>query len=100
MDPSGKTSDLGCVGCGFQDILDGNGQEEFEAANPLPESFVNGSRGMLATFITTGCDTVRRRPSRMLRSGSYHANPCGVVGAKYQPPFQQPFAMVAADKGY
>ncbi len=39
--------------------MEGNGQEEFERANPLPDSFTNGSRAMLATFITTGCDTVR-----------------------------------------
>lgn len=45
-------------GYGLQDLLPGTGQEEFEAANPLPESFLNGSRAMLATFITTGCDTV------------------------------------------
>jgi len=43
----------------WQDILDGRGQADFEAANPLPESFMNGTRAMMATFITTGCDTVR-----------------------------------------
>lgn len=43
----------------WQDILDGRGQADFEAANPLPEIFMNGTRAMMATFITTGCDTVR-----------------------------------------
>lgn len=42
----------------MQELLDGDAQEEFEAANPLPDSFVNGTRSMLATFITAGCDTV------------------------------------------
>lgn len=39
-------------------MLEGPEQAAFEAEYPLPGSFLAGPKGMLATFITTGCGKV------------------------------------------
>ena len=44
-------------------MLDWLEQEAFEAEHPLPEAFLAGPRGMIATFITTGCDKARLSPA-------------------------------------
>jgi hypothetical protein len=53
----------------MQDLLKDGGkeQEEFEAANPLPQSFLSRPRALLATFITTGCDIVSDTQQSLLR---------------------------------
>lgn len=71
--PVEVSSDCRAGGCG-QDIMEGSGQEEFERANPLPDSFTNGSRAMLATFITTGCDMVCCQLAPIMDKYSAHSS--------------------------
>lgn len=44
--------------CLDQRMLEGNLLDEFDTAHPLPESIIKGKHGMLATFISNGCDAV------------------------------------------
>ena len=48
----------------MQTIVEDGGREQaaFEAANPLPLSFVEGQHGDFATFISSGCDFVEVSP--------------------------------------